>query len=388
MNSKKQIHLTEQDINKMVMKALTEELDKRPRTSSFAKDDRISASGYTHKSANMPNPAHDDKAPYMKGMSDYYAAPDRDSETMHKDIDRLNKSIKDKQRRADKRWMKSADTRPLHRKGSLNRLVGEAIKKVVNELTDNSFNREDHRKMDMMADFNTAEFPRKYQMPILNSEGNGEVYRADAFTQDWRDNPTNDPTKTKAPYTSYVWNKQFSPYYPKPEDFWNKKDTRAYKYTKDLDKINRDKDWFKRQQAKMTQRALQAADERPLHRKGSLNRALESTIRNTVSKILREGGHLYRKDAEGNVHTNSKETYRGVEGSTFIWHGEWADPTILWKGKELNGNDVEEYLFDEYKETCNETGETPTTEGFDKWAETQDIAAALDELLWAMHGNQ
>lgn len=136
------------------------------------------------------------------------------------------------------------------------------------------------------------------EMPILHSEGNGEVYRDDAFVTDWRDNPNDDPTKTKAPYNSYVWNKNFSKHYPTPESFWNPKDTRAYKYTKDLDKIHKEEEKFKKSEDLKTQRALDAADKRPLHRKGSLNRvgmdeniiskAVKESIRKTIKRALNE----------------------------------------------------------------------------------------------------
>ena len=126
------------------------------------------------------------------------------------------------------------------------------------------------------------------ETPILHSEGNGEVYRDDAFVTDWRDNPNDDPNKVKAPYNSYVWNKNFSKHYPTPESFWNPKDTRAYKYTRDLDKIHKEEDKFKKSEDLKTQRALRAADSRPLHRKGSLNRAMDESINRIVSQTLRK----------------------------------------------------------------------------------------------------
>ena len=33
------------------------------------------------------------------------------------------------------------------------------------------------------------------ETPILHGEGNGEVYRDDAFVTDWRDNPNDEPNK-------------------------------------------------------------------------------------------------------------------------------------------------------------------------------------------------
>ena len=127
------------------------------------------------------------------------------------------------------------------------------------------------------------------ETPILHDEGNGKVYRDDAFVNDWRDNPNDDPNKVKAPYNGYVWNKNFSKHYPTPESFWNPKDTRAYKYTRDLDKIHKEEDKFKKSEDLKTQRALDAADSRPLHRKGSLNRVGmdENVIRKLVSETIK-----------------------------------------------------------------------------------------------------
>lgn len=132
------------------------------------------------------------------------------------------------------------------------------------------------------------------ETPILHGEGNGEVYRDDAFVTDWRDNPNDDPNKVKAPYNSYVWNKKFSKHYPTPESFWNPKDTRAYKYTRDLDKIHREEDKLKKSEDLKTQRALDAADSRPLHRKGSLNRVgmnenvIGKLVSESIKKVLNE----------------------------------------------------------------------------------------------------
>jgi len=140
------------------------------------------------------------------------------------------------------------------------------------------------------------------ETPILHGEGNGEVYRDDAFVTDWRDNPNDDPNKVKAPYNSYVWNKKFSKHYPTPESFWNPKDTRAYKYTKDLDKIHKEEDKFKKAEDLKTQRALDAADKRPLHRKGSLNRVgmdenvIGKLVSESIKKVLNEKWYPEEED--------------------------------------------------------------------------------------------
>jgi hypothetical protein len=131
--------------------------------------------------------------------------------------------------------------------------------------------------------------------------------------------------------------------------------------------------------------------ESDLHRivKESVNRILRENSRRK-SRMIKEGGHLYHKDEDGNVWTNSKETYRGVPGSTYIWHGEWADPEVLWDGVELNVNDIEEGLWYSYKDDCEERREKPTEQGYEAWLKemgTEYIASQLDDLAWAAQGN-
>lgn len=92
---------------------------------------------------------------------------------------------------------------------------------------------------------------------------------------------------------------------------------------------------------------------------------LKRYIEEQVRRIVCESGHLYGHDSDGNVFTNSEETYRGVEGSRFISHGEWSDPEIWYNGKSANANDVEDMMWEYYKEECEERGVVPSDEEFD-----------------------
>lgn len=117
---KKRIRLTESQLTKLINESIMEMLkEKYPiNANSFSADNRY-GNGYAHKSINMRNPKYDDISPYSE--TDYYSAPDRDSNLMYKDLETFNKNERKKQASADKRWMDAADKRPLHRKGSLNR---------------------------------------------------------------------------------------------------------------------------------------------------------------------------------------------------------------------------------------------------------------------------
>ena len=129
---------------------------------------------------------------------------------------------------------------------------------------------------------------------------------------------------------------------------------------------------------------------------GDLHRIIGNTVKRVLkesrrrNRMISEAGHIYHKDEDGNVWTNSKDTYRGVPGSTYIYHGEWADPEIWWKGNELNAEDVEESLWQSYEDECSENGDEPTVDGFEDWVEQQGtdyIASTLDEIDWATNGN-
>ena len=114
---------------------------------------------------------------------------------------------------------------------------------------------------------------------------------------------------------------------------------------------------------------------------------LHKAIKESVNKILNEGGNIYFKDDDGHIHTNSKDTWRGVPGTTYIWHGEWSDPEIVYKGIELNAEDVEEALWSSYEADCEEQGIKPTDSDFDEWCDKNpyQLKAELDDIIWSMN---
>ena len=47
---------------------------------------------------------------------------------------------------------------------------------------------------------------------------------------------------------------------------------------------------------------------------------------------------------------NNKKWFYGIYGIEFIWHGCWSDPELIWHGHSFNYYDLENALYDEYKE--------------------------------------
>lgn len=45
-----------------------------------------------------------------------------------------------------------------------------------------------------------------------------------------------------------------------------------------------------------------------------------------------------------------KKWFYGIYDIQFIWHGEWADPELIWHGKSFNYYDLENALYCDFKE--------------------------------------
>lgn len=134
---------------------------------------------------------------------------------------------------------------------------------------------------------------------------------------------------------------------------------------------------------------------------------LHKIIKESVKRVLREGGNLYWRDADGVAHTNSKTLYRGVPGAIFVSHGEWADPEILYKGKEINYYNIEDALWDFYNEFMKNESEQEKDifskdmgvdavpdnddvyEKFIEWCGgVHFVQSELDDIVWSMDGGQ
>lgn len=72
----------------------------------------------------------------------------------------------------------------------------------------------------------------------------------------------------------------------------------------------------------------------------------------------------------------TKAYFYGIYGIQFIWHGEWSDPELIWHGKSFNYYDVENYLWELYKEDAPDLD-------FEKWVKKNAYLAreCLQNLL-------
>lgn len=114
---------------------------------------------------------------------------------------------------------------------------------------------------------------------------------------------------------------------------------------------------------------------------------MKKTIRLTESdlhRIVKEELEKFdgRPSSFSEKHT---ETYRGIPGTKFVWHGEWSDPEVIYKGKTMNYWDCDEMLNDAYDADV----ENGDFEGdFDNWVEQQDkkyLQSLLDDMIFGMN---
>lgn len=97
-----------------------------------------------------------------------------------------------------------------------------------------------------------------------------------------------------------------------------------------------------------------------------------------IDKCVTESIHKVLNEAAG--HSSSKETWRGVPDTTFFFPSDLEEPIILYKGKEISCYDVEDELWEIYKDECKENGETPTYDGYEEWVNGLDKGYLQSEL--------
>ena len=111
---------------------------------------------------------------------------------------------------------------------------------------------------------------------------------------------------------------------------------------------------------------------------------LRDAVNSQVKKLVKEMMELDLK--KGEIATNLGDTWRGVPGTRYIWHGEWADPEIEYKGYLINANDVEDFFYDRYMEGIQDQGfgTEGYDEAFDDWMNKQSkitLTLALDDMI-------
>ena len=68
--------------------------------------------------------------------------------------------------------------------------------------------------------------------------------------------------------------------------------------------------------------------------------------------------------------------YRGIRGIEFIWHGETSDPELSYQGKVVNYYDVEDTIWQEYKEDGHDSDDE---EEFTKYCQSHE--AEIKQLI-------
>lgn len=80
-----------------------------------------------------------------------------------------------------------------------------------------------------------------------------------------------------------------------------------------------------------------------------------------------------------NEMTDSDRNWMGIKGARWIWHGEWADPEVVYRGYCLDYFDIEQGLLELYRQ---ENPGDRNDEGFDDWMREHpdDVKDQLDLL--------
>ena len=78
--------------------------------------------------------------------------------------------------------------------------------------------------------------------------------------------------------------------------------------------------------------------------------------------------------------------YCNIPDVYFIWHGEWADPEVMYQDKLFNlPMDVEDLLWANYEWDCEENGFEVIEENFAEYVEnnSEDVYEILNNLIEA-----
>ena len=86
-----------------------------------------------------------------------------------------------------------------------------------------------------------------------------------------------------------------------------------------------------------------------------------------------------------------KNYFYGIYGIEFIWHGEWADPELVWHKKSFNYYDVENTFWEIWKGsteylTANLSTEMSMEDSFAQWMKKN--AKRVKEFLQYLMDNK
>ena len=57
--------------------------------------------------------------------------------------------------------------------------------------------------------------------------------------------------------------------------------------------------------------------------------------------------------------------WMGIRGFRFVWHGNWADPEIVWHNYAMNINYIEMPMWEFFRDTCEERGIEANEDNFE-----------------------
>lgn len=60
-------------------------------------------------------------------------------------------------------------------------------------------------------------------------------------------------------------------------------------------------------------------------------------------------------------------TFYDVPNTEFVWHGEWNDPEIIYKGFRINYYTIENSLWESFNELCDDAGHEANSDDFVIW---------------------
>jgi len=77
--------------------------------------------------------------------------------------------------------------------------------------------------------------------------------------------------------------------------------------------------------------------------------------------------------------SNETKNFYGLDGIEFIWHGEWADPEVEYEGRRFNYYDLEDPLWEIFREERETECQPVNEDEFPGWVR-QNRALAIEIL--------